>query len=390
MSTVNRSLFTPARPTNTATTAIPQAVTDVATHLKLDVETLSKIRRETIDAALTEMHLTAADRAVIDVWLLGSDQPTKDATTLLAEEVKRSHDLNTFPWLASEEAAIRQLTSMSQDWAEGPTAAFDRLREEFIARVKNNAISSFEVLIGQYALFTKDKEYALYLLMNLLLRVPPNGRLSVHNWMVASELPRAFVEAHGTAISALQVPLFPASSAMAASNQKLLEGASGGGTGEVGVGLASNALFPGCFGAGTLPIRQGEDGSFSLVTDDLEGALQHLSNQLQHLQSIAASRRPNQASRGYGGRPTTNHHDNGYNNYNRSQNTYSRGYGGQRGGGGRFPRARGGEAAPTLAAARNDSDERLEPPISTAVQASGTMATAPSSSTTNRKETPRF
>jgi hypothetical protein len=240
-----------------ASNKIPAVINKLAAHLKRElVDDLRLISAQTIEAAMTELNLPPASRAEVDIWLhtqhrvSTNEDKTSNSTSTLADAVERQRLARLFPWLADEEAALRQNQRFARDWQDDQEAALTALRADFEAKAKNNTLGSLESLVGQYCLYCDDPAYGCYLLMSMLLRLPVSSRIPVHNWMVANDMPRGSKEAYGSAISSLQVPLFPVVPGLAPANAKLLESAPTGG------GMLQIGQVDGAWVADASPIEQ--------------------------------------------------------------------------------------------------------------------------------------
>lgn len=142
----------------------------------------------------------------------------------------------------------------SRDWSDDPVRAKKALIEDFEARARLGSLGSLESLAGQYALYCPDAAYGSYLLMSLLLRLPPAKRIQAHNWAVAGDMPRGTREAYGAAIARLDRPLFPCVPGLAAANTKLLQGSA-----------PSDSQLD-IHGGGVLPVVHGPTGPVVDVT----------------------------------------------------------------------------------------------------------------------------
>ena len=271
MSSPSRSLFSPQR----SKEAPPEPVGALLKHLKLaSVDDLFKVSTATITAAVAEMKLPSSACAVIDIALssrLGSSK-IDSGTAALADAVESQRLSRIYKWLPAEESARRQLARFSEDWEVGQKQAMEGLRSEFSARAKAGSLGPLEALIGQYCLYSEDAEYARFMLMSLLLRVPATQRVAVHNWAVAQDMPRATKEAYGDNIAALTIPLYPYSSSLEVCNTKLLESA---------VTPAGGADPRWIDGAGWLPVSQQQDGQYGVDTAPLDSAIAQELNDLR-------------------------------------------------------------------------------------------------------------
>jgi hypothetical protein len=246
----------------------------LARHLKLassdDVRLLSAT---TLGIAVKELELSSADRAAIDVWLRSApasetapfaSRTDNSQTTALADAVERQRLSRMFPWLAAEEAALRQSQRFHRDWVADKAAAVLSLQQDFEAKAKNATLGPLESLVGQYCLYCPDPAYGSYLLMCLLLRLPVASRVPTHNWLLANDMPRGAKEAYGSAIAALTVPLFPQVAGLLAANTRLLEDALGG-TNPSGGGLLHIGQVDGSWFADSTPLEQQIEGLYQQI-----------------------------------------------------------------------------------------------------------------------------
>jgi hypothetical protein len=255
---------------------------------------LHEMKSKTMETAIQELKLDGAAQAELDLWLHASRPSStarvtganQDATSILANEVRRQADHVQFPWLAAEEAARRSIEAMQKEFLADKDKAFDALRSLFVAKARISSLGQVENLVGQYLLYAPDRDYAAYLLMSLLLKTPAVNRVSMHNWMIASDMPRSDVEAYGAAIQALTSPLYPATAPLSSQNQQLLEKAlspaspSGGGvTWDVGTPVV---------GSGVLPVMQYPEGP-GVDMAQVEQVVNHLQQQISaHQQQLSA------------------------------------------------------------------------------------------------------
>jgi hypothetical protein len=253
MSSPARSLFSPSQRPN-ARSWIPANVNRLAAHLQRDAPgDLLLVSAQTIESAMAALQLSPPARAEVDIWLQANRRvqtPDDTPNNTLADAVERQRLARLFPWLAEEEAALRQNARFARDWQEDKEAALTALRNDFEAKAKNNTLGTLESLVGQYCLYCEDPAYGCYLLMSLLLRLPATARIPVHNWLIANDMPRGAKEAYGVAISSLQVPLFPVVPGLTAANAKLLE------TTPTGAGFLQIGQVDGAWVANAAPLEQ--------------------------------------------------------------------------------------------------------------------------------------
>jgi hypothetical protein len=245
---------------------------------------LTKLSTPTLTRAFDDLGFTTKDRGAVELAL--SKATSQDGTTALAKSVDAQRMATMFPWVPAEEKAIRQLRRFADDWAtNGEAKAMATLKQEYIARAKAGMLTPTEALIGQYTLFcsSDDTKYGSFMLMSLMLRVPVDDRVSIHNWAIAQEMPNATKEAYGAAIAQLSFPLFPVDEQLTATNTKLLTGISPSG-GSVNTVFATQPT-----GAGGLPLLQATGGTYGVDTTPIEQAfgseIQNLRREVANLRS---------------------------------------------------------------------------------------------------------
>ena len=265
---------------------------------------------DTLRECLKELKLTAADRAELDVWIHSTapsaasrlTQPTSrigtsssDPAVIIANAFSRSTDHQQFPWMAAEEAARRNIEALQQEYLADKKKALEALRSLFASKARIGTLGHVENLVGQYVLYCPDLEYATFLLMAILLKMPKNARISTHNWLVAGDMPRSDVETFGAAIAALTAPLYPPAAPLASLNQQLLESVPSSKVSQVAGGSAVPDILDlvigptfqapphSVSGAGVLPVQQyGE--SYGVDMSPVEAAVNNLQAQISELQ----------------------------------------------------------------------------------------------------------
>jgi hypothetical protein len=299
---------------------------------------LTKLSTPTLTRAFDDLGFTTKDRGAVELAL--SKATSQDGTTALAKSVDAQRMATMFPWVPAEEKAIRQLRRFADDWAtNGEAKAMATLKQEYIARAKAGMLTPTEALIGQYTLFcsSDDTKYGSFMLMSLMLRVPVDDRVSIHNWAIAQEMPNATKEAYGAAIAQLSFPLFPVDEQLTATNTKLLTGISPSG-GSVNTVFATQPT-----GAGGLPLLQATDGTYGVDTTPIEqpfgSEIQNLRREVANLRSRlnAANQQANVANQQANTTASFAQNRGGY----RGGRSRGNGYSGQRG-----SHLRGGDTAP--------------------------------------------
>jgi hypothetical protein len=319
MSSPSRSLFTPGGNAAASSEApIPAIVAQVVAHLRLAKPSMlhEVVTTDTLRECLKEMKLTAADRAELDVWMHSTAPsaasrampPTSrfgtsssDPAAIIANAFSRSTDHQQFPWMAAEEAARRNIAALHQEYANDKTKALEALRTLFASKARIGTLGHVENLVGQYVLYAPDLEYATFLLMAILLKMPKDARISTHNWLVAGDMPRSDVETFGAAIAVLTAPLYPPAAPLASLNQQLLESVplrrdavmsqashvAGGSAAPDILDLinapAHQAPPSSVSGAGVLPVQQYGEG-YGVDMSPVEAAVNNLQTQISALQ----------------------------------------------------------------------------------------------------------
>ena len=278
----------PSTPAPASASSVPPVVERLARHIKCEPKQLLAVSGVTLGIAVGEMQLDAADRAAIDIWRSGltghegaaHPSATPDATSILANEVRRQTDSKMFPWASQEEAVKRLINTYADEYSRDETAAWEGLRSAFVSKAKIGSLGHVENLVGQYILYAPDKPYASYLLMSLLLRAPAAKRVNIHNWLVAQDMTRSQVESFGEAIGSLRCPLFPVTASLGSLNQQTLEAQLQKGS---DVPVAGSALTMEPAGAGTLPVSLLPDGSYGVDVTVVEQACHDLQQQINVL-----------------------------------------------------------------------------------------------------------
>eukprot|EP00796_Vickermania_ingenoplastis_P010514 gene10514-biopygen7479 len=108
----------------------------------------------------------------------------------------------------------------------------EKVRSAYMAKAKSGILSPLLALIGEYLLYSPDKEAGRQSLLEILYLQEPSKRLSIHNWHIL-DLVSGATETHGPKVERLKMPLFPPGNAeLEALNAKilLLEGEVAGGS----------------------------------------------------------------------------------------------------------------------------------------------------------------
>eukprot|EP00796_Vickermania_ingenoplastis_P010629 gene10628-biopygen7590 len=120
-----------------------------------------------------------------------------------SEEIKRQ------PWLKEllnqRDLWRRHTAAVSADekaWEEDVVATF-------LAKASGGQLSPLLTIIGQYLLFSADKEVGRRYLLEILFKQPASIRLKVHNWAVLETAPVGTALVMGPKVEHLPVPLFP-------------------------------------------------------------------------------------------------------------------------------------------------------------------------------------
>jgi hypothetical protein len=322
----------------------------VAKALEIPLEDLSFVGTSTLEKAFDELHLSAAERAAVEVKILKSKRGGALEQHFEAETAQK-----LYPWKVQQEEATRLLADLTTvaDGADDD----ENLRLEYLRKAKNGTLDVFDVVVGSFLLFNTgvDSKTARHQFLALMLRVPPPRRMAVYNWWVASSLPATTVTTHGASIVSLTSPMFPNHPSLTQLNERLWNTQNGTLQGSGGTQLyAGDGPLWG--GAPNIPVINGPDGPYvdcamiQEVTLSLGRSLTEQQQQLQQQQQLLGKllNRPTQRQQ-----IATTHQP----QYNRQQYNYARGGhnggyngrggyndGGYNGRGGRRRRFHGGEA----------------------------------------------
>jgi len=96
------------------------------------------------------------------------------------------------------------------------------MKKQFVEYAKTGALTPMEVMIGQYVFLGTDLHTIRTNLFPLLVGVPAEMRVPLHNWWIHSLWPEALQEVHGATVESLALPLFPPD-ALDEMNAKLLK-----------------------------------------------------------------------------------------------------------------------------------------------------------------------
>ena len=220
-------LRTPAPVAKSLDFDVPAAVLKVAEKAHQEVKDLRYLSSSSLQRVLAELNLSLAECIEVEVFLGRSKAPAPRASTeaSILTIAERQRLAAIFPWKDAEERAQRQLARFSDEYARlGPDGAVEQVRKEFILKARAGSLTSLDALVGNYTLFASDPRYASYLLACLLVRVPRDARVALHNWAIASEFPTGMKESYGANIANITCPLFPPVDEMGALNSKILEG----------------------------------------------------------------------------------------------------------------------------------------------------------------------
>jgi hypothetical protein len=285
------------------------AITAVASALGVGEPDLSLLPSPIISQAMDDLGLPLRERAAVLLALKrleGRSDTTGEAkgqAASVTDYFRARDERSIFPWKIDEQRALLQWARVAEEFADAN--AFDLLRNEFTAQAKASMLSPLEVLLGQYCLFSKDTEFGIFSLMSLILRIPPAQRVACHNWQLAQLMPKATKEAHGTAIAALHVPLFPpACDSLAAFNTKMLTATDATVIG--GASATEHALFArgsGLFGGqieeaaggSALPVVNFGEHGWGVDVTAIETAFANLQHQVHELRRLKPQQAPKPA-----------------------------------------------------------------------------------------------
>ena len=267
---------------------VPESVRAVAAKVGQAVTDLRYISSSSLLKVFDELALPLASRIEVEVFLGRAKAPEKKASQsvegsllTLAEKQRLAA---IFPWKDAEERAQRQLARFSEEYAKlGPDAAIEQVKKEFTLKARAGSLTALDALVGNYTLFASDPKYAGYLLACLLVRVPRDARVQLHNWAIASEFPTGMRESYGASIASLTCPLFPPADELSALNSRILEGQ------QVCAGGGSDG---GIDGAGWLQVQQVAENAWGVETSFFEQKLAALEEQVRLLRAQRERRGP--------------------------------------------------------------------------------------------------
>jgi hypothetical protein len=252
----------------------------------------------------------------------GSSVVPSDASVLQSYFQKRD-DSEYQTWLKDERQAIIKRDRAVEPWKIDEKKARHMLRVQHGQLAKSEKIPPTESLILTYLLEGETcSAEAVYFCAYLLLMIPAQQRLSVHNWNVAQTMPKTEKESYGDAISRLSFPLFPTvtghpgDDVFKGLNFDLLRAVekeiAGAGTNCEGKMPAGHSMFDRASffgedvaGAGyyTIPVQQSPNGSIvdvSVIHDAVFEIRQELQNLRNTRQNSAGRNQVGQGPRGNG------------------------------------------------------------------------------------------
>jgi hypothetical protein len=130
-----------------------------------------------------------------------------NAARSLEDHFAAEAERKIYAWRAEYELAQKFLGRFQEDFSRAD--AWADLQRRFVARAKAGSLTPIEVLAGQYVFFAQDRQQGVFMLMDLILSVPVEQRIKVHNWHLADLLPQGERESFGSTIAKLSLPLFP-------------------------------------------------------------------------------------------------------------------------------------------------------------------------------------
>ena len=293
----------PADPTDTtAAAATAKSPLDrLLFDLGVPVEELHTLTDALVARAARQLGLSVRDCAQVELLVHGQRQRARQGVTSvsaipatgeamsLAQHFGQEKQARMYPWKVSEERAQTQIAHMQASIAL--PSALETLQGVFEQKCKAHLLSATEVSVLGYVLYPQSCGSALALAY-IMLMIPPEQRMELHNWGMAASLDNAERLAYGHAIeqlTATATPLFPtAAKSLAYLNTQLL----GGGGGPKGGGSGGgSSLFRGTnpgfaavgrqpvgagilpvVGAGVIPVLQGSDGAYGVDVTPIEVA----------------------------------------------------------------------------------------------------------------------
>lgn len=200
---------------------------------KLQRKILDDLLRQKMDGTIEEDEYFAQLDAVLR--MASNSACRRDIGNVLVEEAESRRK----PWLSEERTLLETLQGIETD-AKDPKHK-ERLQKAFENKARSGSLSPFEVAVCSYLLYYDDVEQGCLTLAGMLLHVPLQNRLKMHNWGLARSMNPSKKDAYGSIIRDLQQPLFP--NALDELNEKLfalsgqLSGGAGPGHTESGRGL---------------------------------------------------------------------------------------------------------------------------------------------------------
>lgn len=120
-----------------------------------------------------------------------------------------SDELKRQPWL-KDMLNQRDLWKRHEAAVMSDPAAWESdVTNTFLAKAAAGSLSPLLTLIGQYLLFSTDKERGRRHLLEILYKQPASTRLKIHNWAVLTTAPVGTDLVLGEKVEHLSVPLFP-------------------------------------------------------------------------------------------------------------------------------------------------------------------------------------
>jgi hypothetical protein len=171
------------------------------------------------DGVVTDEEFKAQRDMVLSAWR-GCLQQSSQAPVVggssgtdVVAAMREEHAHNRDKWRTPYGLAMQTVKGFERDYTADKERSLTLLQETYEARCANDKfpLAPFEKLVLGYLLYPQNKnhEFSAYVLASMLLTVPNDTQLSVHNWSIADQMPQGRMEPVANAILNLQVALLP-------------------------------------------------------------------------------------------------------------------------------------------------------------------------------------
>ena len=256
---------------------------------------LHDIDNDVVSKSLKALGAGLGDFAAVNIFVADLRVAAASKRDPYAAHKSKKEEKFLFPYKGAEERALLRVAKIAADYATARSSGdtFAALRRSFEAQAKSALFSPQEVMLAQYLLYGDDPTYSCFFLASLLVHVPNQQRIAVHNWSLAQSMDEPTRNTYGEAIARLALPLFPPSATGAeALNTKLLSEelgvAGGGGRADSSLFSKGKPLFTGGrpAGGGVLPVIGSSGTEVGIVDvapiETAYAAQQHTIDMLRH------------------------------------------------------------------------------------------------------------